>query len=84
MDVLIIGAGGAGSVVAKKCAMNLGVFGRIHLASRTLSKCIQIQQNCVSPITVSQLDADCVADTIALIEDVQPHLIINMALPYQD
>ncbi len=84
MDVLIIGAGGAGSVVAKKCAMNADIFGRIHLASRTLSKCLQIQQNCTSPITVSQLDADRVTDTIALIEEIQPQLVINMALPYQD
>lgn len=84
MDVLIIGAGGAGSVVAKKCAINKAVFGRIHLASRTLEKCIQIQQDCVSPISISQLDADIVADTIALIEDFKPQLVINMALPYQD
>ena len=39
LDVVIIGAGAAGSVVAKKCAMNREVFGRIHLASRTFSKC---------------------------------------------
>ena len=37
--VLIIGAGGVGSVVAHKCAMVPEVFGEITLASRTLSKC---------------------------------------------
>ncbi|MEM9237370.1 MAG: saccharopine dehydrogenase NADP-binding domain-containing protein, partial [Verrucomicrobiota bacterium] len=37
--VLIIGAGGVGSVVAHKCAMLPKVFGEITLASRTISKC---------------------------------------------
>ena len=36
--ILIIGAGGVGSVVAHKCAQNSDVFGKIHLASRTLAK----------------------------------------------
>jgi len=82
--VLIIGAGAAGSVVAKKCAMNSDVFGKIHLASRTLSKCEKIQKEIASPITISQVDADNVAEVIALIEQVKPDLVINMALPYQD
>ena len=38
-NVLIIGAGGAGSVTAKKCAMNRDVFDSIHLASRSIAKC---------------------------------------------
>ena len=37
--VLIIGAGGVGSVVAHKCAQNPEVFTEIMLASRTVSKC---------------------------------------------
>lgn len=82
--VLIIGAGAAGSVVAKKCAMNRDVFTRIHLASRTLDKCEKIQQECVSDITISQVDADNVAETVALIKDFKPDLVVNMALPYQD
>lgn len=84
MNVLIIGAGGAGAVVAKKCAMNRDIFTNIHLASRTLSKCEKIKKECVSEISVSQLDADNVADTVALIKQVKPDLVINMALPYQD
>ncbi len=83
-DVLIIGAGAAGSVVAKKCAMNGDVFGRIHLASRTLSKCEKVQEQCIREVSISQLDADNVADTVALIQEFQPNLVINMALPYQD
>lgn len=37
--VLIIGAGGVGTVVAYKCAQNPEVFTEIVLASRTRSKC---------------------------------------------
>jgi saccharopine dehydrogenase (NAD+, L-lysine-forming) len=88
MNVLIIGAGGAGSVVAKKCAMNADIFTKIHLASRTVSKCEKIQkdikQNWGVDITISALDADKVPDTVALINKLKPELVINMALPYQD
>ena len=83
-SVLIIGAGGAGSVVAKKCAMNSAVFNRIHLASRTLGKCERIQRECATPITVSQVDADDVSQVVALIEKVEPDIVLNLALPYQD
>lgn len=37
--VIIIGAGGVGTVVAHKCAQNPDVFTEIVLASRTKSKC---------------------------------------------
>jgi saccharopine dehydrogenase-like NADP-dependent oxidoreductase len=37
--VIIIGAGGVGNVVAKKCAMNPAFFSEVILASRTLKKC---------------------------------------------
>ena len=83
-NVFIIGAGAAGSVVAKKCAMNRDVFKTIHLASRTLSKCQQVQSECVSDITISQVDADDTQQVIKLIEARKPDLVINMALPYQD
>ncbi|HQA72391.1 MAG TPA: saccharopine dehydrogenase family protein [Deltaproteobacteria bacterium] len=83
-SILIIGAGAAGSVVAKKCAMNRDVFRKIHLASRTLEKCRKVQRECVSEITVSQVDADDTAQVIRLIEEQKPDLVVNMALPYQD
>ncbi|MDD9899501.1 MAG: saccharopine dehydrogenase family protein [Alphaproteobacteria bacterium] len=82
--VLIIGAGAAGSVVAKKCAMNREVFKEIHLASRTLSKCEAVQKDCATPIEISQVDADNVPELVALINKVKPDIVINMALPYQD
>jgi saccharopine dehydrogenase (NAD+, L-lysine-forming) len=84
MDILIIGAGAAGSVVAKKCALNRDVFSKIHLASRTLSKCAKVQAECASEITISEVDADDVSQVVALINQVKPELVINMALPYQD
>ena len=88
MNVLIIGAGAAGNVVAKKCAMNRDIFKSIHLASRTLSKCEKIKKECKEifgqEIEISKLDADNVAETVALINKIKPDLVINMALPYQD
>ncbi len=83
-SVLIIGAGAAGSVTAQKCAMNRDVFKHIHLASRRLESCVKVQKQCKTPIDVSQVDADNVADVVALLKKVKPHLLINMALPYQD
>lgn len=84
IKVLIIGAGAAGSVVAKKCAMSRDVFSDIHLASRTLAKCEKVAKECASEISVSELDADNVNATIGLINKFKPDLVINMALPYQD
>ncbi|MBX2833839.1 MAG: saccharopine dehydrogenase family protein [Micavibrio sp.] len=88
MNVLIIGAGAAGSVVAKKCAMNKDIFTNIHLASRSVSKCKAnqkwIKERLGVDISVSAVDADNVAETVALINQVKPDLVINMALPYQD
>ena len=83
-NVLIIGAGAAGSVVAKKCAMNRDVFKHIHLASRRLESCRKVQAATKTPIDISQVDADNVAETVALLKKVKPDLVINMALPYQD
>jgi len=85
---LIIGAGGVGNVVAFKCAMNAQTFGEITLASRTLSKCESIAKNVKEKtgveIQTMQVDADSVPNLIELIERVQPNIVINVALPYQD
>ena len=37
--ILVIGAGGVGSVAVHKMAMNPDIFSQISLASRTKSKC---------------------------------------------
>lgn len=86
--VLIIGAGGVGSVVAHKCALNSNVFTEIMLASRTKSKCDKIAAEIMEmhgvAIETAQVDADIVAETVLLIKRFQPKLLINVALPYQD
>ncbi len=83
--VLIIGAGGVGNVVARKCAMNTDVFNDIMLASRTLSKCEEIAREVGGNIIkTAQLDADNVPELIELINSYKPNLVINVALPYQD
>ncbi|MEK7298679.1 MAG: saccharopine dehydrogenase family protein, partial [Candidatus Margulisiibacteriota bacterium] len=82
--LLIIGAGAAGSVVAKKCARVRSVFSHIHVASRTLAKCEALRKECDSPIEISQVDADHVDELVTLFKQVKPDLVVNMALPYQD
>ncbi len=86
--VLIIGAGGVGNVVAKKCAMHKNVFSDIWLASRTLSKCEaiaeEVEKLCAVSITTARVDADKVDELVKLIERCKPELVINVALPYQD
>ncbi|MGI0154365.1 saccharopine dehydrogenase family protein [Pseudidiomarina sp. WS423] len=84
--VLIIGAGGVAGVVVKKCAMLPEYFSEIHLASRTLSKCEALQQEAGKDrvVGVYQVDADNADNVAALIRQVEPSLVINVALPYQD
>jgi saccharopine dehydrogenase (NAD+, L-lysine forming) len=86
--VLIIGAGGVGSVVAHKCAMVPEVFSDIMLASRTLSKCEQIAKDVEEmhgvKIKTAKVDADNVPELVKLINDFKPAIVINVALPYQD
>ncbi len=82
--VLIVGAGGVGGVVTHKCAQVPEVFSEITLASRTLSKCEAIRDQITRPINVAQVDADDPKQMAALIRKVDPKLVINVALPYQD
>ena len=86
--VLIIGAGGVGSVVVHKCAQVPEVFSTITLASRTLAKCEAIAASVKGrlgvTVAVKQVDADNVAETVALIRGLKPDLVLNVALPYQD
>lgn len=83
--VLIIGAGGVGTVVANKVAKNSDVFTEIMLASRTKSKCDAIAQAIGGDkIKTAQVDADNVEDLKALFNSFKPELVINVALPYQD
>jgi saccharopine dehydrogenase (NAD+, L-lysine-forming) len=86
--VLVIGAGGVGSVAVHKMAMCADVFSHITLASRRRSKCeaiaASVKQRTGMTIETAELDADDVAATVALIAAVKPAVVVNLALPYQD
>lgn len=82
--VLIIGAGGVGNVVVKKCAQVPQVFSEIVLASRTKAKCDKIASEVNCPILTEQVDADDAKQVAALIGKHKPDLVVNVALPYQD
>ncbi|WP_294083249.1 saccharopine dehydrogenase family protein [Proteiniphilum sp. UBA5384] len=86
--VLIIGAGGVGTVVANKVAQNSDVFTEIMLASRTRSKCDTIAEDVKRrtgvTIQTAQVDADSIPELVKLFNEYKPELVINVALPYQD
>lgn len=83
--VLIIGAGGVGTVVAKKVASNSDLFTDIMLASRTKSKCDKIAKEIKNAhVQTAQVDADNVSELVALMKQFKPDIAINVALPYQD
>jgi saccharopine dehydrogenase-like NADP-dependent oxidoreductase len=85
-NVLIIGAGGVGHVVAHKCAQHSGVLGDIHIASRTLAKCEAIIRSVrdkgnLKPggrLIAHQVDALDVARTASLIRDTKSGIVINV------
>jgi saccharopine dehydrogenase (NAD+, L-lysine-forming) len=83
--VLIIGAGGVGTVVAHKVASVPEVFSEIMLASRTKSKCDAIARSIGgNRIQTAAVDAENVPELVSLIRSFKPDLVINVALPYQD
>lgn len=90
---LIIGAGGVAGVAVHKCCQNPTVFKEICIASRTKSKCDDLKKTCEekygtgagkTKITIAQVDADHVDELVALINQVKPDIVMNIALPYQD
>ncbi len=86
--VLVIGAGGVGSVAVHKMGMNPQIFSHISLASRTKAKCDAIAESVKARTGVSvdtyAIDAEDIPATIALIKAIGPKLVVNLALPYQD
>lgn len=83
--VLVIGAGGVSNVATKKIARLTSVFTEVMLASRTKSKCDAIAAEITEQkVQTAALDADNVEETIALINQFKPDLVVNLALPYQD
>ena len=86
--ILIIGAGGVSTVATTKCAMNIDTFEHITLASRTLTKCENIQKSIKEKIDINidikTVDADDTDALITLIKEINPKVVLNVALPYQD
>ena len=83
--VLIIGAGGVGTVAAHKCAQNPDVFTEIVIASRTKAKCDAVAKAIGKPnVTTDTVDADSVPQLVELFKHHRPDIVINVALPYQD
>ena len=87
-SVLVIGAGGVSNVTVHKMASLSKVFTNIILASRTIEKCSIIKKNIKKKynidITILELDADNVNETVSVINKFKPFLVVNLALPYQD
>ena len=87
-SVLVIGAGGVSHVTIHKMARLSKVFTNIVLASRTLDKCLKIKNSVKTKynvnITIIELDADNVNETVSVIKKFKPFLVVNLALPYQD
>ena len=86
--VLVIGAGGVSSVCVHKMAMNKDIFSDIHLASRTKSKCdaiaASVKERTGVDVATYEIDAEEVPAMVNLIRKVNPSLVVNLALPYQD
>ena len=86
--LLIIGAGGVGTVVVHKVAQNADTFTEIMLASRTKSKCdviaADVKKRYGVNIETAQVDADNVSELVTLFNKFKPELVVNVALPYQD
>ncbi len=88
MKALIIGAGGVASVVVAKCCQNSDVFTEIMIASRTKSKCDALKEQneakTDTKISTAAVDANKVDELVALMNEFEPDICINVALPYQD
>ena len=87
-SVLVIGAGGVSHVTVHKMASLSKIFTNIILASRTIDKCLKIKKSVKkkynADITIIELDADNVNETVSIINKFKPFLVVNLALPYQD
>ncbi|MCL2014846.1 MAG: saccharopine dehydrogenase family protein [Defluviitaleaceae bacterium] len=94
MKILIIGCGGVASVAIQKCCQNSEVFTEIMIASRTKAKCDALKNKLENPkngkkptktkISTAQVNADNVSELVALIQQFNPEIVVNLALPYQD
>lgn len=90
-NVLIIGAGAVGHVVAHKCAMHNDVLGDICIASRTQEKCDKIIESIHHKKNMKDtnkrlysraVDALDVPALVKLIKDTNSQIVINVGQSY--
>ena len=86
-NVLIIGAGAVGAVVAHKCAQSSDVFASVCLASKNVAKCDAIidSVNRKNYQTVEgfqfysrEVNADNTDDLVTLIRSTESQIVINV------
>ena len=86
-NVLIIGAGGVGSVAAHKCAQHNDILGDICFASRTVEKCgkiiesIHAKNNLKEPakkLYARALEASDIKNVVALIRETGSSIVLNV------
>lgn len=86
-NVLIIGAGGVAQVAAHKCAQHNRLLGEIHIASRSINKCLAVidsvhekgaLQNPKGVLKAHPLDAMDTAAVRRLIEQTGVQIVINL------
>jgi saccharopine dehydrogenase (NAD+, L-lysine-forming) len=86
--ILIIGAGGVSTVATIKCAKNIDTFEKITVASRRINSCKKLQkitkEKTKIDIDIAQVDANDTKALIKLIKQINPRIVLNVALPYQD
>ena len=87
-NVLLIGAGGVAHAAAHKLAQNNDVFGKIYIASRTMSACTAILESIerkgnykdpFNKITARTIDAMDIPALIKLIKELDVKIVINLA-----
>jgi saccharopine dehydrogenase (NAD+, L-lysine-forming) len=85
--VVIVGAGGVAWVAAHKCAQNPDVFSKIFLVSRSLDKCVKIQQSVLAKtgrvVEVERVDVN-TPNFLSGLQWVRPDVVINLASPWLD
>jgi saccharopine dehydrogenase (NAD+, L-lysine-forming) len=82
--VLIVGAGSAGNVVIRKALSLSDIFTDIHVVVKSNESFVRIQDTLGDRITLHQCNADNTVVFTELTKKINPYLVINMALPYQD
>lgn len=90
-NVLIIGAGAVGAVVAHKCAQNSAAFASVCLSSRSVGKCASILQEIEKKaltykqpfrISAKELNAHDTQAVISAIKESQADIVINVCTAF--